>query len=187
MDPQYALVAYVRHPLGDFVQNLRRELHPDLPHLPAHLTILPPRRLAPGQPGSDEHSVLQGLEFMCRGIDPFEVAVGDVETFVPVTPTVFLRVEHAAYRLRELHDRLAVGALAGDEQWPYMPHLTIVKMGGEQSAMAAFEFARDRWKDYSGSRRIVIEELTFVRESENNTWIDLASVRLGRSLVSGKR
>jgi hypothetical protein len=53
--------------------------------------------------------------------------------------------------------------------------------------MAAFEFARDRWKNYSGSRRLVIEELTFVREAENGAWIDLASVRLGRSLVSGKR
>lgn len=187
MNPQYALVAYVRHPIGDFVQKLRRELHPDLPHLPAHVTVLPPRRLTPGNQPSDERSVLESLELMCRGIDPFEIVMGDVETFVPVTPTVFLRVEHAGYRLRELHDRLAVGALGADEQWPYMPHLTIVKMGGEQSAMAAFEFARDRWKDYSGSRRLVIEELTFVREAENGAWTDLASVRLGRSLVSGKR
>ncbi len=186
MNPHYALVAYVRHPLGDFVQNLRRELHPDLPHLPAHVTILPPRCLRPDA-HIDERSVLHDLESACERVDPFEIVLGDVETFVPVTPTVFLRVEHAAYRLRELHDRLAVGALAYDEQWPYMPHLTIVKMGGEQSAMAAFEFARDRWKHYTGSRRVVIEELTFVRESQNSTWIDLASVRLGRTLVSGNR
>src|SRR5690348_15695947 len=156
MNPQYALVAYVRHPIGEFVQNLRRDLHPDLPHLPAHVTILPPRVLPAGT--VEEHSVLASLERMCRDVNPFEIVLGDVETFVPVTPTVFLRVEHAAYRLRELHDRLAVGPLRGDEQWPYMPHLTIVKMGGEQSAMAAFEFARDRWKHYTGSRRIVIEE-----------------------------
>ena len=186
MNPHYALVAYVRHPLGDFVQNLRRALHPDLPHLPAHVTVLPPRLLSGGE-RTDERGVLQSLETMCRSIDPFEIVLGDVETFVPVTPTVFLRVEHAAYRLRELHDHLAIGALAAEEQWPYMPHLTIVKMGGEQSAMAAFEFARDRWKQYTGSRRIVIEELTFVRESDDGTWLDLAPVRLGRSVVSGKK
>src|SRR5437016_2822797 len=40
---RYALVAYVRNPVGEFVERLRQELHPDLPHLPAHLTVLPPR------------------------------------------------------------------------------------------------------------------------------------------------
>lgn len=185
MNPQYALVAYVRHPIGEFVQNLRRDLHPDLPHLPAHVTILPPRQLPAGP--SEETAAVATLERMCRDVNPFEIVLGDVETFVPVTPTVFLRVEHAAYRLRELHDRLGVGSLHSEEQWPYMPHLTIVKMGGEQSAMAAFEFARDRWKQYTGSRRILIDELTFVREAENGSWTDLAAVRLGRSLVSGKK
>jgi len=39
---RYALVTYVRNPVGEFVTQLRRELHPTLPHMPAHLTILPP-------------------------------------------------------------------------------------------------------------------------------------------------
>ncbi len=43
--PRYALVAYVKSPVGEFVENLRRELHPELPHLAAHLTLLPPRLL----------------------------------------------------------------------------------------------------------------------------------------------
>ena len=43
---RYALVAYVRNPVGEFVESLRRELHPELPHLAAHVTLLPPRFLA---------------------------------------------------------------------------------------------------------------------------------------------
>ena len=42
---QYALVAYVRSELGEFVEELRRELHPVHAHLPTHLTVLPPRPL----------------------------------------------------------------------------------------------------------------------------------------------
>jgi hypothetical protein len=42
---RYALVAYVRNPVGEFVEQLRRELHPTIAHMPAHLTILPPRQL----------------------------------------------------------------------------------------------------------------------------------------------
>lgn len=123
---------------------------------------------------------------MCRRVDPFEIVLGEVETFVPVTPTVFIRVALAAYRMRELHDRLNTGLFLCQEQWPYMPHLTIVKMAREEQALEAFEVARERWARYEGSRRIAVEELTFVREGENNSWVDLAPIPLGWSLVSGK-
>lgn len=177
--PRYALVAYVKNAIGEFVQNLRRELHPDLPHLPAHLTILPPRHLH-----GSELSALETLEEVCSRVDPFEVVLGEAETFVPVTPTVFIRVAHAGYRMRELHHRLNSQALLAEEEWPYMPHLTIVKLANEEQAQQAYIVARDRWAEYPGSRCISIRELTFVREDENNRWTDLAGFPLGRSLVS---
>ncbi len=177
-NPRYALVAYVRNAVGEFVENLRQELHPDLPHLPAHVTILPPRHLPGG-----ELLALETLEDICSQAEPFEVTLGDVETFIPVTPTVFIRVAHAAYRLRELHDRLNAKALAAAEEWPYMPHLTIVKISTEELAQQAYIFARDRWALFSGGRHIPVSELTFVREEEQNHWVDLAGIPLGRSLV----
>jgi len=127
---------------------------------------------------------MEAIAEACRDVEPFELTLGDVETFVPVTPTVFIRVEHGAYRLRELHDRLNCGPLSSEEQWPYMPHLTIVKMALEQQALDALEFARERWGYFTGTHRIVIEELTFVRENDDKGWVDLAPIRLGRSLVS---
>ena len=187
LNPRYALVSYVKHPVGEFVEGLRRELHPELP---AHLTVLPPRYLAAGNnratPPPNEATALETLGEMCRQVDPFEMVLGEVETFVPVTPTVFIRVAHAAYRMRELHERLNSGILSSEEQWPYMPHLTIVKMAAEEQALRAFEIARERWNRYEGNRRIAVDELTFVREGEKNTWVDLAPIPLGRSLVSGK-
>ena len=186
---QYALVAYVRSSLGEFVENLRRELHPALPHLPAHVTILPPRCLTIAEelaPEAAETAALDYLAESCRAVEPFEIVLGDAESFVPVTPTLFIRVAHAAYRLRELHDRLNSGVLLYEEQWPYMPHLTIAKMATEQQALEGYEFARDRWKAYQGSRRFSVEELTFVRDSGSGTWVDLAPIRLGSALVSGK-
>jgi 2'-5' RNA ligase len=176
--PRYALVAYVRNAVGEFVENLRQELHPDLAHLPAHVTILPPRRLQGG-----EVSALETLEDICSQAEPFEVSLGDVETFVPVTPTVFIRVAGGANRMHDLHDRLNTQALASTEEWPYMPHLTIVKVSTEDLAQEAYVFARDRWTSFEGSRRILLSELTFVREKEQNHWVDLAGIPLGRSLV----
>ena len=176
--PRYALVAYVRNAVGEFVENLRQELHPNLPHLPAHVTILPPRCLQGG-----ELSALETLEDVCSQAEAFEVTLGDVETFVPVTPTVFIRVAHSAHRLQELHIRLNTQALAAQEQWPYMPHLTIAKLGSEELARGAYIYSRDRWAQFAGSRQISINELTFVRERDQNCWVDLAGVPLGRSLI----
>ena len=176
---RYALVAYVRGPVGEFVESLRRELHPEQPHLAAHLTILPPRSLQ-----GSENSALQLLERICGQEEPFEVNLGGVETFIPATPTVYIRVDGAASRMCALHQRLNAEALASQEEWPYIPHLTIVKMSGEQVAQNAFGIARERWLRYSGSRRILLEKLTFVREDTQNCWVDVAPVPLGRTLVS---
>lgn len=178
-NPRYALVAYVRNSAGGFVERLRQDIHPDLPHLPVHLTILPPRHLQ-----GTELSALETLEEICGQTAPFEVTLGDAETFVPVTPTVFIRVEHAAERMRELHDRLNVRALRAQEEWPYMPHLTIVKLSTEEAAQRAYITARDLWAQFQGSRRVLVKELTFVREEDENRWTDLAGVPLGRTLVN---
>jgi 2'-5' RNA ligase len=175
---RYALVAYVKNPVGEFVESLRRELHPELPHLAAHVTLLPPRYLQ-----GSEAAAVEEMEDLCRDVEPFEVSLGEVETFIPVTPTVFIRVAHAAYRMRELHDRLNVKALACQEEWPYMPHLTIVKMGAEEQAQNAYRVARSRWAEFDECRSIEVRDLTFVREESPNHWLDLAEIPLGQQLV----
>ncbi len=179
---QYALVAYVNNPVGRFLEDLRRELYPQHAHLPAHLTVLPPRPLHGSEP-----EALELLERLCGQVAPFEVTLGEVASFAPVTPTVFLRVAHAAYRLRELHDLLNTEWLHCHEQWPYMPHLTIVKMPELAQAQRALETSRARWESYRGTRVVLVDQLTFVREGESNHWIDLAPVHLGRSLAPARR
>jgi 2'-5' RNA ligase len=173
MASRYALITYVRDPVGEFVENLRRELHPSTAHLAAHLTILPPRNLQ----GSEAKAV-EFLADACGRVAPFDVELGDVETFLPTTPTVFIQVARFAYRMRELHDRLSVNSLGSPEEWPYIPHLTIVKTDRDQQAEEAIVVARQRWSEYAGPRRVHIDELMFVRESAND-WHDVAPVRLG--------
>ncbi len=175
----YALVSYVKGELGNFVEDLRRELYPKAPDFPAHVTLLPPRHLA-----GSEADAEQLLTRICAHSEPFEVILGEVETFIPVTPTVFIRVAKYAYKMRELHDRLNTGALFFDEPWPYMPHMTIAKMPEMVDAMGASEIARRRWAQYMGSRRIIVEQVTFVREGDDQRWIDLAPIPLGGRLVS---
>ena len=177
---RYALVTYVRNPVGEFVEHLRRELHPTMPHLAAHLTILPPRELT-----GTEAAALEFLEEACGQIVPFSVELGDVETFLPTTPTVFIEVRHAAYRMRELHDQLNANGLHCEESWPYIPHLTILKTETDEQARAARAVARERWAQFPGKRQVHVEELMFVREN-GGFWQDVAPVPLGRGQLSSK-
>lgn len=177
-NPRYALVAYVKSPVGEFVENLRRQLHPALPQMAAHVTLLPPRLL-----NGTESSALHILESVCGQAEPFDVDLGDVETFVPTTPTVYIRLTGGASRMSELHSRLNTQALEFREEWPYVPHMTIAKMGAEMAAQEAMQVASGLWSQYRGSRRIRLERLTFVREEEPSCWVDLAPVTLGANLV----
>ena len=171
--PQYALVTYVRNELGAFVEELRRELHPAHAHLPTHLTVLPPRPL---QNGSEADAVAM-LHEMSALVPPFQVDLDMVESFLPTTPTVFIRVSWAGYRIRELHDLLNRVPLAYDEPLPYMPHVTVAKLDDNERAAEVLRTSRVRWENYRGSHRIQVEHLSFVRGGAH-TWTDLADITL---------
>jgi 2'-5' RNA ligase len=177
-DLVYAVVAYVRTPVGIFVEELRREMHPAHTHADAHLTILPPRPLH-----GTEQQALELMAEVAHSATPFQVAMSEVETFVPVTATVFLRVERGAYRMRELREQLNRGALQYDEPWPYMPHLTIAKVDRIDEALRVLDVARQRWEAYSGSRTVTIDSLSLVKGS-GERWVDVATMSLGGVPVS---
>jgi 2'-5' RNA ligase len=178
--PSYALVSYVRNPVGEFVEKLRRELHPTMAHMAAHLTILPPRELT-----GTEEGALEFLEEACGRVVPFRVDFGDVETFLPTTPTVFIEVTEGAPRMRELHDQACGNGLRCEESWPYIPHLTILKTERDEQARAAYVVARERWAQFPGKRQVHVEELVFVRETDG-CWRDVARVPLGHGQLSSK-
>jgi 2'-5' RNA ligase len=177
---RYALVTYLRNPIGEFVEHLRQELHPTTQHMAAHLTILPPRELR----GSEEAAV-EFLADACARVIPFTVELGDVETFLPTTATVFIQVKRAAYRMRELHDQLCGKGLRCTENWPYIPHLTILKTEDDAEARAAYKIAHERWAQFSGRRDVLVEKLMFVKETDGH-WQDVAPLPLGHGELSSK-
>jgi len=175
---EHGLIAYVHTPLAEFIARLRHELYPGDSLDRAHISVLPPRSLA-----GSESEALELIADRCADVQPFEIGLGDVESFVPRTPTVFLRVVHGAYRMRELHDRLNAGILQFDEPFPYMPHLTIFRFDDPTQAEAVLRIAQQRWQAYRDARRVLIEQLTFVRGSRQDGWTDIAPVPLGRRLA----
>lgn len=178
MPQRYGLVAYVTNPVGQFVETLRRELRPASPRAVAHLTILPPRLLR-----GSEAEALAALQSAGHRFRAFHVVLGDVATFLPGTPTVFVGVGEGAEHIGALHRSLNSGALASTETWSYVPHLTIVRMDTPAEALAVLPVAESRWRGYEGTRSVHVTELAFVREEEDLTWVDLGHVPLSASLA----
>ena len=81
----FALVTYIPNPLGEFLDDLRKELVPGCkPH--AHVTILPPRPI-----GSDAASAAQTLSPLVSEFSPFEIDAARIEVF-PVTDVVYVGI-----------------------------------------------------------------------------------------------
>jgi hypothetical protein len=164
----YALVIYLPDPLGGFLDDLRLEMVPGCnPH--AHVSVLPPRPL----PVAPEAAIEEARRIL-GGFAPFDIELGGIEKF-DVTDVVYIGVQEGGGRLREMHHSLNQGALAFQEPFAYHPHVTLAQgiAAGQVEELAAL--ASRRWREFVGPRRFRAEGAVFVRNTEGNRWIDLAS------------
>jgi hypothetical protein len=168
---QYALVAYIEGKLGDFLYHLRQEIVPGC-KLRSHVSLLPPRPLAGSE--TDAAAFMQSCS---RHQPAFEVALDAVEVF-PVTNVIFIAVGAGLPELHTMHSKLNAGALRYAEPFEYHPHITLAQEISEAEHTAALKICQARWKEYTGPRTFAVETLTFVQNTSNCGWIDLAEAHL---------
>lgn len=168
------MVSYITGDLGEFVDRLRAELTPTQAHLRAHITLLPPRPLL----GSVEDA-RRTLEKLSRQLKPIEVSFGEVRSFEPISPTIYLSIAKGADRVAAMHDALNTAEFVCYEALPYIPHLTIAAHANDEQVERAAQIARARWAAYPGPRSAVLRELIFAVDPEmGNHWDDLVSLRI---------
>jgi 2'-5' RNA ligase len=170
----FALVTYIPAPLGEFLDDLRRELVPnDDPR--AHISLLPPRPLTGGwrQAWSDVRNTL-------RKHAPFDVELTGIRTF-PVTDVIYLEVGSGARELREIHAAMNANSLAFDEPFAYHPHVTLAQDIPRQDVAAVLKRAEGRWREFRGARTFRAERAVFVQNTISDRWLDLAAYELGSS------
>jgi 2'-5' RNA ligase len=112
-------------PVGDEIDGLRRACGDGaFGRIPPHLTLVPPVNVRAEHLGR----ALAVVRDAAAGSRHLRVGVGPPDTFLPVNPTLFLRVggeEPTLERLRELRDRLFVPPLERDLPWAFVPHVTL--------------------------------------------------------------
>src|SRR6266404_6249871 len=165
----YAVVAYLTGDLGKFLSGFRAAVTPHDRHLRAHITALPPRKLQV----SDAEAVKSFQQNKIQGI---KIEAGDVCTFRPVSPTIYLDLRRGPEQMWRLNTQLGAAPLAGKPDWPFVPHITLAKLEDFKDVPRVLQHARDRWRDYQGTRSFIVSKLTLVREEKQGIWIDLASI-----------
>lgn len=174
----YALVAYIGGSLGDFLNNLRRDIEPCTLAPRAHVTLLPPRPLAPGvEAAVAAHHVGEVL----AKLPVLEISLGNVEIF-PVTNVAYLAVDGGFLQMRRLHDQLNTGPVCYLEPFHYHPHVTLAQGLSPVEAEAVREEAARRWQAYRGPRHFPAETFSFVQGNSAKGWIDLAEYSLAAAL-----
>jgi 2'-5' RNA ligase len=171
----FALVTYIPDPLGRFLDDLRLEIVPRCnPH--AHVSILPPR------PVFTETEV--ALEQICARVEElpaFRVETAGIEIF-PVTNVIYIAIGAGQQEFETLHAALCGGALEFDEPFVYHPHITLAQELAPENVPAALELAKRRWAEWPNKREFLVDNVTFVQNTSNCGWLDLARCSLGAAL-----
>ena len=169
---RFALVAYIPDPLGAFLDAVRRQLAPTcLPR--AHVTVLPPRPVA-----APVESAVAELQAGIADLASFEIAAQDVALFEE-TSVIYLGLGAGNSEFHRIHRRLNRGLLEFREPFSYHPHITLAQDLRPDDAARVLAEARRRWAEYDGPRSFPVGTITFVRNTEQNGWMDLARWTLG--------
>ena len=126
----------VPDPFGAEIERLRKSFGDPLADaIPAHITLLPPTRVAADAlPAVEAH-----LELSARTAAPFDVALHGTGTFRPVSPVVFVALSEGIASCEGLADAVRSGPLARDLDHPYHPHVTVAHDLPDDVLDAAFD------------------------------------------------
>ena len=168
----YALVAYIPDPMGQFLDDLRRELVPGfVPR--AHVSVLQPRWVTADADTSARH-----LRSLAGEMGPFDIEAGDVEIF-DVSHVAFLNINRGLNQLHHLNQVANSGPLRFEPTFPYHPHITLAQNLPYELAREAVETARQKWQEFAHARHFLAEKLMFVESRIQDVWEDLEEIHLG--------
>jgi len=173
----FALVSYLTGPLADLLDEIRHDFAPES-RAKAHLTILPPRPLASFGSPTAVPEALEQLRTRLQDFPPFNVDLGEIEVF-PGTHVIYVSIKVGFAELESMHRSLNTGCLANQEPHTYHPHVTVVQELAPVDVLNAAQFARWRWSEFKHSRTVHVDRLTFVQNTLENCWTDLAMLDLG--------
>jgi 2'-5' RNA ligase len=114
---------------------------------------------------------------------PFRVELASIEVFQD-TNVIYLSVGAGYRELEEMHAALNRGPLRFAEPFEYHPHVTLAQQLSSEQVESAVALARRRWREFTYSHSFTVDQLTFVQNTLDNCWADLAGRMLSTRMAS---
>jgi len=139
-------------------------------------------RSGPATPGNERDTIAR-LQAVQGRLQPFELALGGVKSFLPFNNVIYLRVERTAGLLAAR--KVLLGALGPDKERRYTPHLTLTMRldQGETQALLK-ELGQSEW--HTGRWVVPLDHLWLMqRGPDDHAWRYIYRVSLsGASTAS---
>jgi len=171
------VVLLVPEPEAAAVDGLRRAMGTDVHRIAPHITLVPPVNVRE----DDLETALSGLRSAAAATSPFELHLGPVRSFAPVSPVVYLAISGDIEPLHGLRAGVFQAPLSRPLSHGFHPHLTLGEdIAPERTAAAVAALA-------SFEATVRIDALHLLEEQREDdgrrVWRPLADVRLAASSV----
>ncbi len=168
----------IPEPFAAEINGLRRGLNDGgLNRIVPHLTLVPPVNVR-----EDElPAALSVLRTAAAVSAPFDVALGPVTSFAPVTPTVMLGVSGAGVgQVASLRNAIFKPPFERELTYPFVPHVTLADdADDERIAHAVSALA-----DYAVTVRF--ERVHLLQEVDQRKWVSIADAAFRPSTAIGR-
>lgn len=151
----------VPEPYAEQLQRSRESFgDPMAMHIPAHVTLLPPTPIA----AADLGTVREHLAAVSAAGRRFDMRLRGTDTFRPVSPVVFVRVDRGEDDCRRVEAGVRSGVLHRELAFDYHPHVTVAHDLPEPTldeatrALSAFE------------AEFGVESITLYRHNGDGRW-----------------
>jgi 2'-5' RNA ligase/GNAT superfamily N-acetyltransferase len=161
---RFGVALVIDEPIARDIDVLRRALGDGaLQRIMPHITIVPPVNI-------DESRVDACLEILRDAAietRPFHVSLGDVATFMPANPVIYLNIDPAKEVLR-LRDSVFRGPLNKKEDHEFVPHVTICDEASEEKINGAL-LALSAYR-----QETTFDRIHLLRKDTNKPWYSFA-------------
>lgn len=124
---KYGIALFPSKKLQDLANSYRKRYDPHYALIPPHLTLRAPFEAH----DEDIKAISKVLREVGKQIDPVEITIKKFSSFEPVNRVIYLKVEPTE-DLEKMHQLLHQGVLEGEEEYSFVPHITIGQNLSEQ-------------------------------------------------------
>ncbi|MEN2466729.1 YjcG family protein [Ornithinibacillus sp. JPR2-1] len=171
---KYGIAIFPSKKIQDEANSYRKRYDPHYPLIPPHITIKEAFE-------ADNHMIeelIPELKRVANKTKAFTIRINKVSSFVPVTNTIYLKVEPTP-ELTALYENLHTGKFPQNERYTFVPHITI----GQKLLDDEYSDILGQLKMKSFQFEEVVDRFQLLYQLENGSWTVYESFVFGKELV----